>query len=160
MSDKILGKVKYFMGLDSNDESTNDQGIDIVNDKEEKKVKIFPEKRAETLSGKNKINPKPKVDFMDNRDENKINVTIIKPENFDVSAVIVNNLKAQKPVIVNLELLEADIARKIFDFCSGALFALDGKIFKVSKNIFLFAPENVYISGNIKDAVENNYDME
>jgi len=153
MSDKILGKVKYFMGLDSNDS-------DITIDKEEKRVKIFPEKKDEEGSRQKEVNLKPKVDFMDNKDENKINVTIIKPENFDTSAVIVNNLKAQKPVIVNLELLDLDIARKIFDFCSGALFALDGKIFKVSKNIFLFAPENVYISGDIKDAVENNYDME
>ncbi len=107
----------------------------------------------------NKKFDEPKVVSMNN-DENKVNVTIIKPEDFNDSANVVNNLKSEKPVIINLESLDIDVARKIFDFCSGALYALNGKIFKISKNIFLLAPENVDISGNLNKSVESDYEME
>ena len=42
--------------------------------------------------------------------------------------------------------LETEVARKIFDFLSGATYALNGNVQKVANNIFIFAPENVDIS--------------
>jgi cell division inhibitor SepF len=61
----------------------------------------------------------------------------------------VDNLKAKKPVIINLEKVESDAARKIFDFLSGATYALNGNVQKVANNIFIFAPENVDVTANI-----------
>ena len=48
----------------------------------------------------------------------------------------------------NLENLETDVARKIFDFLSGATYALNGNVQKIANNIFLFAPANVDITYN------------
>ena len=48
-------------------------------------------------------------------------------------------------VEVNLEKLDSDTARKIFDFLGGATYALNGNVQKVANNIFIFAPENVAI---------------
>ena len=59
-----------------------------------------------------------------------------------------DSLKAKKPVIINLENLETDTARKIFDFLSGATYALNGNVQKVANNIFVFAPENVVIAAD------------
>ncbi len=73
-------------------------------------------------------------------------MVVIEPSGFDDSPKLVDKLKAKKPVVINLENLETDVARKIFDFLSGATYALNGNVQKVSNNIFVFAPDNVDIS--------------
>lgn len=74
---------------------------------------------------------------------------VIEPKSFDECPKLVDNLKAKKPVIINLEKVESDIARKIFDFLSGATYALNGNVQKVANNIFIFAPENVDVAVNV-----------
>lgn len=76
---------------------------------------------------------------------NAFKLVVIEPQGFDECSRLVDNLKSRKPVIVNLEKLEPDTARKIFDFLGGATYALNGNVQKVSSNIFIFAPENVAI---------------
>jgi Uncharacterized protein conserved in bacteria len=76
-------------------------------------------------------------------------MVVIDPKSFDECPKLVDNLKAKKPVIINLEKVESDTARKIFDFLSGATYALNGNVQKVANNIFIFAPENVDVSANI-----------
>ena len=71
---------------------------------------------------------------------------VIKPQSFEESPKLVDSLRAKKPVIINLEDLETDTARKIFDFLSGATYALNGNVQKVANNIFLFTPENVDVT--------------
>jgi cell division inhibitor SepF len=56
---------------------------------------------------------------------------------------------------MNLESVERDVARRIVDFLSGAVYALDGNIQKVSNGIFLIAPYNVGIMGDFKDELRN-----
>lgn len=76
-------------------------------------------------------------------------MVVIEPKSFDECPKLVDNLKAKKPIIINLEKVESDCARKIFDFLSGATYALNGNVQKVANNIFVFAPENVDVSANI-----------
>ncbi len=73
---------------------------------------------------------------------------VIEPTSFEESQRLVDSLKENKPVIINLEQLDAEVARKIFDFLSGATYALEGNVQKIANNIFIFAPENVDISSN------------
>ena len=77
-------------------------------------------------------------------------MVVIEPKSFDECPKLVDNLKAKKPVIINLEKIESDSARKIFDFLSGATYALNGNVQKVANNIFVFAPENVDIAANVE----------
>lgn len=76
-------------------------------------------------------------------------MVVIEPKSFDECPKLVDNLKAKKPVIINLEKVESDTARKIFDFLSGATYAVNGNVQKVANNIFIFAPENVDVTANI-----------
>lgn len=78
---------------------------------------------------------------------------LIEPKNFDESPKLVDSLKAKKPVIINLEKLETEVARKIFDFLSGATYALDGKVQKIANNIFIFTPENVSVNASQMSAL-------
>ena len=74
---------------------------------------------------------------------------VLEPKGFEEAPKLVDNLRTRKPVIVNLERLESDTARKIFDFLSGATYALNGNVQKVANNIFIFAPENVDINSSV-----------
>ena len=76
---------------------------------------------------------------------NAFKLVVIEPESFDECSRLEYNLRSRKPVIVNLEKLDTDTARKIFDFLGGATYALNGNVQKVANNIFIFAPENVAI---------------
>ena len=73
-------------------------------------------------------------------------LVLIEPKSFEECPKLVDCLKGRRPVIINLEKLETEVARKIFDFMSGATYALSGNVQKVANNIFIFAPENVDIA--------------
>lgn len=75
-------------------------------------------------------------------------LVVIEPKAFEESPELVNSLKDRKPVIINLENIDQEIARKIFDFLSGATYALNGNIQKIANNIFVFAPDNVDITSD------------
>ena len=47
--------------------------------------------------------------------------------------------------------METDSARKIFDFLSGATYALNGNVQKVANNIFIFAPDNVDVTAYVEN---------
>ena len=73
----------------------------------------------------------------------RFKIVVIDPKSFDECPKLVDSLKSRKPVIINLENIENDTARKIFDFLSGATYALNGNVQKIAQNIFVFLPENV-----------------
>jgi len=75
-------------------------------------------------------------------------IVVIDPKAFDDCPQLVDSLKSRKPVIINLEHLENDTARKIFDFLSGATYALSGNVQKIAQNIFVFLPENVDVQSS------------
>lgn len=78
-------------------------------------------------------------------------VVVLQPETFEDAQEICDNLKAKKPVIINLEEMDIETARRVIDFLSGSVYALDAHIQKVSNGIFLVAPYNVDIMGNFRD---------
>lgn len=75
-------------------------------------------------------------------------LVVIEPKSFDECPKLVDSLKGRRPVIINLEKIETEVAKKIFDFLSGATYALNGNVQKVANNIFIFAPESVDIAAN------------
>ena len=82
---------------------------------------------------------------------NAFKLVVIEPKSFDECPKLVDSLKGRRPVIINLEKIETETAKKIFDFLSGATYALNGSVQKVANNIFIFAPESVDITANQED---------
>ncbi|MDD4066842.1 MAG: cell division protein SepF [Clostridia bacterium] len=79
----------------------------------------------------------------------QVKVVILQPSSFEQSQEICEHLKEKKSIIVNLEFVDKDIARRIIDFVSGAVYGLDGNISKVSNSIFLIAPFNYEITNEM-----------
>jgi cell division inhibitor SepF len=80
-----------------------------------------------------------------------VKVIVYRPVCYEETQSIIDNLKSRKSVIVNMEDLEISCAQRILDFMSGAIYALNGTIFKVSKGIFVVAPMNVDVVGNDRE---------
>lgn len=73
-------------------------------------------------------------------------VLVVEPRSFDEVQTIVDQLKTKRPVILNLEALDKDLASRILNFLNGAIYALGGETQKVASSIFFFAPPGVDVS--------------
>ncbi len=73
-------------------------------------------------------------------------VHVVAPSRFGDAKEIADVLKANRPVIVNLQIAERDLQRRMIDFCSGVTYALSGDMEKVADEVFLLAPTNVKVS--------------
>jgi len=94
----------------------------------------------------------PKGSVTMNTNENS-RLVVYAPNRFEEVQVLVDHMKANRPVIVSLEGLDSDLARSMLDFICGATYALEGSMQKVSGNIFLVAPSDVDVSSNLKEAL-------
>ena len=140
MSGALMNKVWDLFGMDSADqEEYEDENIyDYGNNEEEEEdnKKLFGRKNNKIVS-------------MPQTQSQAIKMVISQPTTFEQSDEICSFLKEKKSVIVNLEYVNKDVARRIVDFISGGVYALDGYIQKVSNSIFLVAPSNYEITNEM-----------
>jgi len=85
----------------------------------------------------------------------ELEVAVLQPATYEDASEIADRLKSKKAVVVNLEDLTKEDAIKVLDFVSGVVYALEGNIQKVSSGIFLIAPLNVSIAGDVRDELKN-----
>lgn len=88
----------------------------------------------------------------------QIKMKIAKPTNFDQASDVIMQLKEKNAVVLNLEYVSKDVARRIVDAVCGAAQALDGNMEKVSNSIFVVAPYNYDIVNEItKEKIESKF---
>ena len=138
MAVAIVNKVLDALGLSNNEQETENE--DIYGLEEENNEEEIEENRG-LFGKKNKIVNMPQVQ--------SVKMVITQPTAFEQSEEICNYLKDRKSIIVNLEYVNKDVARRIIDFLSGAVHALNGHIQKVSNSIFLVAPVNYDIESDL-----------
>ena len=80
-------------------------------------------------------------------------VRVIKPQEFNEAQIVADFLKDGKTIVVNLEGIEISQAQRIIDFIGGASFAVDGSLKAISNNIFIVAPGNIEVSGDLRDEI-------
>ncbi len=139
MSGALMDKVWGLFGMDSAepDEYEDEDIYDYDNEQEEEEEKkVFNRKNNKVVN-------------MQQGQPNAIKMVISQPTTFEQSDEICSFLKERKSVIVNLEYVNKDVARRIVDFISGGVYALDGYIQKVSNSIFLVAPSNYEITNEM-----------
>lgn len=142
MSGAIMNKVLDLFGVDTTEEEYDEEeGYEIEEEEEQEENKNFWNRR-------NKVVNMPQTE--------QIKMVISQPTTFEQSAAICDLLKEKKSVIVNLEYVNKDVARRIVDVISGAVHALDGHIQKVSNSIFLIAPYNYEITNELaREEIKN-----
>ena len=133
MSGAIMNKIWGAFGMEPEE---NDEDIDVAEDYEEEDGE-----KENKLWGRKKVVSMPQ--------SQQIKMVISQPTTFDQAEDICDLLKEKQSVIVNLEYVNKDVARRIIDVVSGAVHALDGHIQKVSNSIFLIAPYNYEITNEM-----------
>lgn len=83
-------------------------------------------------------------------------VYVIKPQEFNEAQKVTDYLKEGRTIVINMEGIEVHAAQRIIDFIGGACYALDGSLQAISANIFIAAPNNIDVSGDLRDEILNN----
>lgn len=150
MADKFMDKVKFFMGIESveKEEEVEEETVSKVTENTVKSPSnlSYATSAYKTSNTAASLNTGNVVNM---HKTSQMKVVLYQPKEFNDTKAIVDSLKERKPVIINIEDIDSELARKIFDFCSGALYALDGHIQKISRGIFILAPNNVDVMGDI-----------
>ena len=145
-----MNKVWDFLGLDTGaeEEIENDnENVYTYNYDKDSETEEEPEEKG-FFGRKSKVVSMPTPQ--------QVRMVITQPTSFEQSEEICNYLKEKKSVIVNLEYVNKDVARRIIDVVSGAVHALDGHIQKVSNSIFLIAPFNYEITNEMaREEIKN-----
>ena len=76
---------------------------------------------------------------------------LFEPRAYSESQQIADFLKKRSAVVVNLKRVTPDQAKRIVDFLSGTLYAINGGLQKLGTGIFLCTPNNVDVEGSITD---------
>ncbi len=85
-------------------------------------------------------------------------VILFNPKSFDEAGELVGHMLRSRSVVMTLEGLPTENARRLLDFMSGIAFALEGKITPISAKTYFVTPRNVDVLGAQGDAVENGGD--
>jgi cell division inhibitor SepF len=83
-------------------------------------------------------------------------VHVVAPTDFTDGKIIADRLVSSQPVIVNLQLADRDLMRRIIDFCSGVAYAIGGKMERVADKVFLVTPQNVRVSAEERQRLQDN----
>ena len=147
MAGAIMEKVWGLFGMDPAEDRDDEE---LENYEAEDEVENEDEEDGRKLWGRrnSKVVNMPQVQ--------QVKMVISQPTNFEQAASICDLLKQKKSVIVNLEYVNKDVARRIIDVVSGAVHALDGHMQKISNSIVLIAPYNYDIENETaRDEIKN-----
>ena len=72
-------------------------------------------------------------------------VILVEPVEFSDAPLVCDQLKAGITVVVNMDRVKKEDAKKIFDFLSGAVYVLSASMKRIAKNVFILAPYGVEV---------------
>jgi len=84
-------------------------------------------------------------------------IALTSPKDVYSSNVVTDYIKEGKICAVNLSGIDSDQAQRIVDVVAGGIYALNGSINRISKAIFIAAPEGVQVSGEMKEELSHEY---
>lgn len=105
-----------------------------------------------------KVSSPSKLVSINSRNNNRggNQVYVIKPQEFNEAQRVTDYLKEGRTIVINMEGIEVHAAQRIIDFIGGACYALDGSLQAISANIFIAAPHNIDVTGDLRDEILND----
>lgn len=86
----------------------------------------------------------------------KLQVVLTKPKTLEEARSVADSLNQKKTVILNLESVNNETARRILDFLSGVTYANKATLSKVANSTFMITPYNVDVDGELLSELGNN----
>ena len=108
------------------------------------------------LGVKKAAKPRTQRERLVNFGGSETQVILFNPKTFEEAGELVNHLNQSRSVVMTLEGVPNDNARRLLDFLSGVAYANEGKIKKVAANTYIITPYHVDIMGDLIDELENS----
>ena len=89
-----------------------------------------------------------------NMNSGKQEVVLFHAKSFDDAAKAADELRRKKAVILNMENVDKALTRRVVDFLSGSVYALDGSVKKIAQSTYLFCPHNMDVVGDLETVQE------
>jgi cell division inhibitor SepF len=83
--------------------------------------------------------------------QQQVKVVLVEPRTYSEAQEIADQLKSRRAIVMNLQRIPLDQAKRIVDFLSGTVYAIGGDIQKLGPNTFMCTPDNVDVSGAISE---------
>ena len=80
----------------------------------------------------------------------KQEVVLFRPTSFNDTSKAADDLRSRKAVVLNLENVDKAMSRRVVDFLSGCVYALDGSVKKVAQSAYIFCPHNMDVVGDLE----------
>ena len=134
----MIGKLMDFFGLQDEQQNQEELDQDVIDQEEE----LFPSR-------------KQKNNIVSIHSQKNMKIVLSEPRSYEETQEIADHLRSHRPVVVNLQRLSTDNqGRRVVDFLSGCVYALNGNIKKIGPHIFFCTPENVNIEGAITELMQ------
>lgn len=75
---------------------------------------------------------------------------IIEPKGFGDAEQIGERFRQNTPVLMNLQYIDNDLAKRLIDFSSGLTYGLGGSIQRAAEKVFLLVPASMEVSAEDK----------
>ena len=85
-----------------------------------------------------------------NMNSGKQEVVLFHAKTFEDAAKASDELRRRKAVILNMENVDKALTRRVVDFLSGSVYALDGSVKKIAQSTYLFCPHNMDVVGDLE----------
>ena len=156
---------EYFMEEEKEKEDKKAQRIE--REKKTQKKENYPEitKSQTAASSAAQDFKKERVSRMERSSSGKVvpirttpkglEVCIMKPTSFEDSQEICDMLLTGRATVINLEGFDDKLAQRTMDFISGSVYAINGKLHRISNSIFIVSPDTVDISGDYLDLIQD-----
>jgi len=92
-----------------------------------------------------------------NMGNGKQEVVLFHAKNFDDAAKATDELRKRKAIILNMENVDKALTRRVVDFLSGSVYALDGSVKKIAQSTYLFCPHNMAVVGDLENIQTESY---
>ena len=78
-------------------------------------------------------------------------VVLFHAKTFGDATKAADELRNKKAVILNMENVDKALTRRVVDFLSGCVYALDGRVKKIAQSTYLFCPHGMNIVGDLEN---------
>lgn len=107
----------------------------------------LPEKEKAKIKNKNVVNLQGVPHPMQK-------VVLCEPRSYGEAQEIADNIVNKRAVVINLQRVDNHQAKRIVDFLSGTVYAVNGDIQKLGSETFLCTPDNVDVTGSISETYQ------
>lgn len=135
-------KLGRFFGISSDDEL------------EEKEEHTSPETKESEDIPLNSVNRDNILSIKSGLNSTKSKIVLYEPRVYSDAKDVAQNLLNNRAVVINFSRMEDSSARRIVDFITGTVYALNGEIQRIGDKIFLATPPKFVTDGKISDLVD------